>query len=181
MSRFRFVTYHILRLGLEHHQNGFSVFPSQVSIKEELVLAGVLPFNHIRDYTSPVELLTQMIPREKLEAAYGIAIQKPGPGDDPDRPPNAGEFLDPFAAGRGFRTARGQPDRSRGARLAIKDFINGKLLYVNPPPGFEDKEAFKKMTIETEKDLEKLERRLKLVEKKMFEVRSKVVRTTLMS
>merc|ERR1712131_337924 len=145
------------------------VFPSQVSIKEELVLAGVLPFNHIRDYTSPVELLTQMIPREKLEAAYGIAIQKPGPGDDPDRPPNAGEFLDPFAAGRGFRTARGQPDRSRGARLAIKDSINGKLLYVDPPPGFEDKESFKKMTIETEKDLEKLERRLKLVEKKMFE------------
>lgn len=145
------------------------VFPSQVTMKEELVLAGVLPFNHIRDYTSPVELLTQMIPRNKLEAAYGIAIQKPGPGDDPDRPPNAGEFLDPFAAGRGFRTARGQPDRSRGARLSIKDFINGRLLYVNPPPGFEDKEAFKKMTIETEKDLVKLERRLKLVEKKMFE------------
>ena len=49
---------------------------------------------------------------------------------------------------------------------------------MNPPPGFEDKDAFKKMTIETEKDLEKLERRLKLVEKKMFEVKYPVIHET---
>ena len=37
------------------------VFPSQVTSKEELVLAGILPLNHIRDYISPVALLTQLI------------------------------------------------------------------------------------------------------------------------
>ena len=161
------------------------VFPSQVTVKEELVLAGILPFNHIRDYMSPVELLTQLIPRHKvlfglfpilkflqLEATYGIAIQPPLPGEPEDRAPNGGEFLDPLAAARGFRTARGQPDRSRSARLAIKDFINGKLLYVNPPPVENiDKRAFMKLTIETEKDEAKLQRRLMLVEKKMLEVR----------
>ena len=42
------------------------VFPSQVTVKEELVLAGILPFNHIRDYMSPVELMTQLIPRHKV-------------------------------------------------------------------------------------------------------------------
>ena len=90
-------------------------------------------------------------------------------GDDPDRAPTGGEFLDPFAAARGFRTARGQPDRSRGARMSIKDFINGKLLYVNPPPSYTDHQGFKDLTTETEKDLAKLQRRLIMVEKKMIE------------
>jgi len=146
------------------------VFPSQVTVKEELVLAGILPFNHIRDYMSPVELMTQLIPRNKLEASYGIAIQLPMPGEPVDRAPTGGELLDPLAAARGFRTARGQPDRSRSARLSIKDFVNGKLLYVNPPPLDDiDKEAFREWTIETEKDEAKLARRLMLVEKKMLE------------
>ena len=60
---------------------------------------------------------------------------------NPDRAPTAGEFLDPMAAARGFRTTHGQPDRSRAARLAIKDFISGKLLHVHEPPGFENKKG----------------------------------------
>jgi len=80
--------------------------------------------------------------------------------------------LDPFAAGRGFRTARGQPDRSRGARLSIKDFINGKLLFVHPPPSCDDHQMFKELTIETEKDLIKLQKRMIMVEKKMLEGKS---------
>ena len=37
------------------------VFPSQVSTKEELVLAGILPLNHIRDHITPVALMCQLI------------------------------------------------------------------------------------------------------------------------
>ncbi|KAI4465309.1 large subunit gtpase 1 -related [Holotrichia oblita] len=35
-------------------------------------------------------------------------------------------------------TANGQPDNPRAARLIIKDFISGKLLYVHSPPGTKD-------------------------------------------
>ena len=101
---------------------------------------------------------------------------------NPDRAPTAGEFLDPMAAARGFRTTHGQPDRSRAARLAIKDFISGKLLHVHAPPGFEKKQGlvlqfckffiffleFQESTLETEKDLAKLERRIRIVETKML-------------
>ena len=106
-----------------------------------------------------------------MEAAYGIAIIFTENLDSSlDRAPSAGEFLDPMAAGRGFRTSRGQPDRSRAARLAIKDFLNGRLLFVHPPPTCEDHEDFHSTTIETEKDNAKLERRLKMVETKMLQV-----------
>ena len=50
------------------------VFPSQVTSKEELVLAGILPLNHIRDYISPVALLTQLIPKLVLCSIFSIII-----------------------------------------------------------------------------------------------------------
>ena len=107
--------------------------------------------------------------RNKLEAAYGISIILTEHLDKSlDRPPTAGEFLDPLAAGRGFRTSRGQPDRSRSARLAIKDFLQGRLLHVHPPPSCADHQLFHSSTVETEKDQVKLERRLKMVETKQF-------------
>lgn len=31
-----------------------------------------------------------------------------------------------------------KPDESRAARLIVKDYIHGKLLYCTPPPEFED-------------------------------------------
>lgn len=38
-------------------------------------------------------------------------------------------------------TANGQPDQSRSARLALKDYVNGKLLYCTAPPAH-DQAAF---------------------------------------
>lgn len=32
-------------------------------------------------------------------------------------------------------THKGIPDGSRAARLILKDYVNGKLLYCYPPPG----------------------------------------------
>ena len=36
---------------------------------------------------------------------------------------------------RGYKKAgQGNPDEARGARYLLKDYVNGKLLYVFPPP-----------------------------------------------
>ena len=32
-------------------------------------------------------------------------------------------------------TQNGQPDNPRSSRYVLKDFVNGKLLYCNAPPG----------------------------------------------
>lgn len=45
-------------------------------------------------------------------------------------------FLYRNADNRGFMTSRGQPDQSRSARLVLKDYVNGRLLYCHAPPGY---------------------------------------------
>lgn len=37
--------------------------------------------------------------------------------------------------------ARGLPDVMRGGRIVLKDFVKGKLLYCQPPPGFPQLES----------------------------------------
>lgn len=40
-------------------------------------------------------------------------------------------------------TANGQPDQSRSARYVLKEYVNGKLLYCNAPPGYDQNEFHK--------------------------------------
>lgn len=50
--------------------------------------------------------------------------------------PTGEEVLWAYAKARGFtRTGQGQPDESRAARYVLKDYVNGKLLFCEPPPG----------------------------------------------
>ncbi|KAJ7397207.1 Large subunit GTPase 1 like protein [Pitangus sulphuratus] len=79
----------------------------------------------------------QHIPRNILEATYGISIIRPREDEDPDRKPTAEELLTAYGYTRGFMTAHGQPDQPRSARYILKDYVNGKLLYCHPPPGID--------------------------------------------
>uniref|UniRef100_W5MC05 Large subunit GTPase 1 homolog n=1 Tax=Lepisosteus oculatus TaxID=7918 RepID=W5MC05_LEPOC len=110
------------------------VMPSFVSTKAEMICAGILPIDQMRDHVPPISLVCQHVPRYVLEATYGINITLPQEGEDPDRPPTAEELLVAYGYMRGFMTAHGQPDQPRSARYILKDYVNGKLLYCHPPP-----------------------------------------------
>ncbi|GKT58767.1 ribosome biogenesis GTPase [Colletotrichum tofieldiae] len=57
--------------------------------------------------------------------------------------PTAQELLSAYAKARGFTTqGLGQPDESRASRYILKDYVNGKLLYCEPPPGTMDGPEF---------------------------------------
>uniref|UniRef100_A0A2M3Z6V9 Large subunit GTPase 1 homolog n=1 Tax=Anopheles braziliensis TaxID=58242 RepID=A0A2M3Z6V9_9DIPT len=111
------------------------VMPSFCITKADMILNGILPIDQMRDHVPPVNLLCTLIPRHVLEDTYGIMIAKPLEGEDPNRPPHSEELLLAFAYNRGFMTANGQPDQSRGSRYVLKDYVNGKLLYCYAPPG----------------------------------------------
>ncbi|KGL73564.1 Large subunit GTPase 1, partial [Tinamus guttatus] len=113
------------------------VMPSFISTKAEMICSGILPIDQMRDHVPPVSLtyVCQHIPRNILEATYGINIIRPREDEDPDRKPTAEELLTAYGCMRGFMTAHGQPDQPRSARYVLKDYVSGKLLYCHPPPG----------------------------------------------
>ncbi|KAK5052125.1 hypothetical protein LTR84_002929 [Exophiala bonariae] len=111
------------------------VFPNFATTKAELVCAGILPIDQLREFTGPGALVAQRIPQPFLENVYGMKIitrpiEEGGTGF-----PTASEVLRSYAKARGFATTgHGQPDESRAARYILKDYVNGKLLYCHPPP-----------------------------------------------
>ena len=44
-------------------------------------------------------------------------------------------LLTSYGTLRGFMTAGGRPDQARAARILLKDYVGGKLLYCEAPPG----------------------------------------------
>ncbi|KID95054.1 GTP-binding domain, HSR1-related protein, partial [Metarhizium majus ARSEF 297] len=119
------------------------VFPNFAFTKADLVCNGVLPIDQMREYTGPVGLVTQRIPQRFLEAIYGIQIKTRPLEEGGSGIPTAEELLRAYARARGFQTqGLGQPDEARASRYVLKDYVNGKLLFVHPPPGIDDAKAF---------------------------------------
>jgi large subunit GTPase 1 len=119
------------------------VFPNFASTNAELVCNGVLPIDQLREHTSPVNLVTLRIPKFFLEAIYGISIHTRPVDEGGDGMPTAEELLVAYARARGFmRSGQGSPDESRAARFILKDYVNAKLLYCQPPPNYGDREQF---------------------------------------
>ncbi|KAM4659272.1 large subunit GTPase 1 homolog isoform 2-T2 [Amazona ochrocephala] len=113
------------------------VMPSFISTKAEMICSGILPIDQMRDHVPAISLISFHIPRNVLEATYGINIIRPREDEDPDRKPTAEELLTAYGYMRGFMTAHGQPDQPRSARYVLKDYVSGKLLYCHPPPGID--------------------------------------------
>jgi large subunit GTPase 1 len=147
------------------------VFPSFVNNTADLIAAGVYPIAQMRDWRPVVELLCRRIPREILNAQYGIRIPMPTAdammeaalqGNDGKIPsPTAEEFLTTFCLARSMLAASsGAPDYQRAARLIIKEYADGKLLYCHSPPNFEEsffqKETFLMSLQKTKKLRDKL-------------------------
>lgn len=119
------------------------VFPNFASTKADLVCNGILPIDQMREFMGPVGLVVQRIPQPFLEAIYGITIKTRAIEEGGTGVPTAEELLRAYASARGFKTSgMGQPDQSRAARYVLKDYVNGKLLFVSPPPGIEDANEF---------------------------------------
>lgn len=119
------------------------VFPNFATTNADLVCNGVLPIDQLREYTGPAALVTHRIPQPFLEAIYGIHIKTRPLEEGGTGRPTASELLSAYAKARGFQTQGvGQPDESRAARTVLKDYVNGKLLYCEPPPGYPDAAEF---------------------------------------
>lgn len=119
------------------------VFANFATTKAELVCNGVLPIDQLREYTGPATTVAKRIPKTFLEALYGIKINMRPLEEGGTGVPTASELLRAYARARGFATTgQGNPDESRAARHVLKDYVNGKLPWVQPPPTDIDSKEF---------------------------------------
>ncbi|ELP92006.1 hypothetical protein EIN_387400, partial [Entamoeba invadens IP1] len=132
------------------------VFPSFLSSKEEMICSGVLSIDRMQDCIGPMDLVTRRISPTILEKFYKFTMPKPEDflGDFIDcfesRTPSLAElFLAGFAKSRRYYTnTRGLLDYHKVARIVLKDYCCGKLVYCKPPPGTSD-EVFEAARINT--------------------------------
>ncbi|CDO73000.1 hypothetical protein BN946_scf185007.g54 [Trametes cinnabarina] len=112
------------------------VFPQFATTKADLVCDGVLPIDQMREHTGPTALVVKRIPKEVLEAIYGLSIRTKGVEEGGDGKITGSDLLVAYAIARGFmRSGQGNPDEARAARYILKDYVNAKLLFCHPPPG----------------------------------------------
>eukprot|EP01017_Pseudomicrothorax_dubius_P045465 TRINITY_DN7862_c0_g1_i3.p1 TRINITY_DN7862_c0_g1~~TRINITY_DN7862_c0_g1_i3.p1 ORF type:complete len:563 (-),score=157.71 TRINITY_DN7862_c0_g1_i3:104-1792(-) len=109
------------------------VFPSLVSSRAEMVCNGVLPIDTIRDYWAPAQIIVMRIPKRLLEAFYHMTIQVDGNI-------SASDLLSGYSKSRGYLTGRALPDEAKAAKIILKDYVSGKLLYCHLPPDYDAKE-----------------------------------------
>ncbi|KAK6466057.1 hypothetical protein DFJ63DRAFT_302525 [Scheffersomyces coipomensis] len=130
------------------------VFPTFAYTNGDLVCNGVLPIDQLREHIPPVSLVCQRIPKYYLEAIYGIhiPIQKIEDGGN-GMYPTARELLNAYARARGYMTQGfGSADEPRAARYILKDYVNGKLLFVTPPPIYIDGESWDLADLQENRD-----------------------------
>ena len=139
------------------------VFPSFVSSTADLIAAGVFPIAQMRDHWPVVSLICKRVPREVLNAHYGIHIPEPSEHElrekglygKPLPPPTAEELLGTYCIARSIiAPSSGVPDYQRASRVVVKDYSEGKLLYCHAPPSldgviFIEDEEYQRETLST--------------------------------
>lgn len=114
------------------------VMPSICNSKAGMVLQGILPIDQLRDHVPVITLLLTFIPPHVLESKYGLVLPRE---DGVHAQLSSEQLLTAYGTLRGFMTSGGRPDQSRAARIILKDYVSGKLLFCEAPPGV-DQEGF---------------------------------------
>ena len=134
------------------------VFPNFVSSKAEMIVNGILPIDEMTNHVPPVNLVAGYFSRTIFEQMYGITLAK-----NTDKELESEELLTAYGLARGFMTPRGLPNQPLVARLLLKDFVSGKLLYCKAPPGV-DQQTFHTFVVTDPKVREFTPQQLRLVQ-----------------
>jgi large subunit GTPase 1 len=103
------------------------VFPSFQQSRAGMICNGVLNIDQMTDWLGPVQIVCQKVPAEAFNLLYGTKLK--------GVTCSAHDLLQSLAKIRSFTTARGNPDEARVARIVLKDYVAGKMIHCELPPG----------------------------------------------
>ena len=103
------------------------IFPSFTSSKADMLVNGIYPIDTLNDIYNPIQIIINRLPAKILCNYYKIIL--------PDIY-SAKQFLQVIAKKRGFYTGNGLPDEAKTAKLVLRDYVSGKLLYCYLRPDY---------------------------------------------
>jgi hypothetical protein len=108
------------------------VFPSFFSSKAEMLCNGILPIDEIRgrDFIPAIDFMCNHVTRATLEKTYNLSM----PLLPSVKMAKPDVLLESYCRVRGLLGKAGRFDESKAARIMLKDFVSGRLLYAHPPP-----------------------------------------------
>ena len=112
------------------------IFPSFISSKADMLVNGIYPIDTLSDIYNPIQIIISRIPAKVLCNFYKINL--------PDIY-SAKQFLQVIAKKRGFTTGNGLPEEAKTAKLVLKDYVSGNLLYCYLRPDYTE-EKFGKIS-----------------------------------
>ena len=122
------------------------IFPSFTTSKADMLVNGIYPIDTLSDIYNPIQIIINQIPSKILANFYKIIL--------PDIY-SAKQFLQIIAKKRGFYTGNGLPEEAKTAKLILRDYTSGKLLYCHLRPDYSEEKFGKISTFENNVELKK--------------------------
>ena len=125
------------------------IFPSFTTSKADMLVNGIYPIDTLSDIYNPIQIIINLIPSKILSDFYKIIL--------PDIY-SAKQFLQIIAKKRGFYTGNGLPEEAKTAKLVLRDYTSGKLLYCHLRPDYTEEKFGKILQYEKKVELTKEEK-----------------------
>eukprot|EP00484_Ammonia_sp_Unknown_P027431 CAMPEP_0197030424 /NCGR_PEP_ID=MMETSP1384-20130603/9667_1 /TAXON_ID=29189 /ORGANISM="Ammonia sp." /LENGTH=661 /DNA_ID=CAMNT_0042459771 /DNA_START=33 /DNA_END=2018 /DNA_ORIENTATION=- len=107
------------------------VFPTLMHSKADLVLNGVIPIDHLTDFITPARLMVHRLSLKQINECYHLKLPT---NRKRARFITVYDVLDAFCVQRGLYNVGKMPDRTQAARVMLKDYVKGKMVYNHYPP-----------------------------------------------
>ena len=120
------------------------IFPSFTTSKADMLVNGIYPIDTLSDIYNPIQIIINLIPSKILSDFYKIIL--------PDIY-SAKQFLQIIAKKRGFYTGNGLPEEAKTAKLVLRDYTSGKLLYCHLRPDYTEEKFGKILQYEKKVEL----------------------------
>ena len=104
------------------------MFPSFTYSKADMLVNGILPIDRVTEYLEAISIVIKNIPKPSLETFYKVTLPDIYSGS---------QFLQVVAKNRGYITGRNLPNEAMMAKIILKDYVSGRLLFCNLRPDYD--------------------------------------------
>jgi len=115
------------------------VFPTLMHSKADMVLNGVIPIDNLTDFITPSRLMVHRLSIKQINQCYKLRLPE---NKKHSKLITVYDVLDSYCRQRGLLTKSKVPNRNEAARVMLKDYMKGKMVYNHFPPTLTSRKRF---------------------------------------